>query len=304
MYNIVYWIKTHIFFLIIPIFPFFIPACMITSHAAGQARIHYLTLPGSTEAILLECNGQFGMVDSGEDTDYPDGSDPRYPDRPGITKTEGFENEVISYLHKCGVTSDNFEFYIGTHPHSDHIGSADEIIREFHPKRVYIQEYKDEYVTNENALWDNLYVYDQMLRAAQDEGATIIQNFDPDAPLYPEKISIQGIITWDDGENQDSIRPDEVTVILTNLNTSEITTCRSTPDETGIWTYSFEKLQQYDENKTPIPYQVSLIVPDGYNAANPENAYDFVCSHTPVSDESAVRIIWDDEQTLGEFRPD
>lgn len=303
MYNIAYWIKTHIFFLIIPVFSFFVPVCVITSHAAGQARIHYLTLPGSTEAILLECNGQFGMVDSGEDTDYPDGSDPRYPDRPGIAKTEGFESEVIAYLYKCGVTSDNFEFYIGTHPHSDHIGSADEIIREFHPKRVYIQEYKDEYITNENSLWDNLYVYDQMLRAAQDTGATIIQNFDPDAPLYPEKISIQGIITWDDGENQDNIRPDEVTVILTNLNTSEITTCQSTPDETGVWTYSFEKLQQYDESKEPIPYQVSLTVPDGYNITNPENAYDFVCSHTPVSVDSAVHIIWDDEQTLGEFRP-
>ena len=40
------------------------PALRLPVYAANTARIHYLTLPGSTEAILLECNGQFGMVDS------------------------------------------------------------------------------------------------------------------------------------------------------------------------------------------------------------------------------------------------
>ena len=99
-----------------------------------DGTIHFLTLNHNTDAILIECDGKFGMVDSGEDNDYPDGSDPRYPLRAGITKGLGFENQVISYLKSMGVTKDNFEFYIGTHPHSDHIGSADEIIRAFHPK--------------------------------------------------------------------------------------------------------------------------------------------------------------------------
>lgn len=91
-----------------------------------DGTIHFLTLNHNTDAILIECDGKFGMVDSGEDNDYPDGSDPRYPLRAGITKGLGFENQVISYLESMGVTKDNFEFYIGTHPHSDHIGSADE----------------------------------------------------------------------------------------------------------------------------------------------------------------------------------
>ena len=106
-----------------------------------DGTIHFLTLNHNTDAILIECDGKFGMVDSGEDNDYPDGSDPRYPLRAGITKGLGFENQVISYLKSMGVTKDNFEFYIGTHPHSDHIGSADEIIRAFHPKRVYLEPY-------------------------------------------------------------------------------------------------------------------------------------------------------------------
>ena len=89
-------------------------------------------------------------------------------------------------MHELGVTPGNFLFYIGTHPHSDHIGSADEVIREFHPKRVYIPEYEDEYIANPAALWDNLYVYDRMLEAAYEVGATIIWELDSAAPIEPK----------------------------------------------------------------------------------------------------------------------
>ena len=51
--------------------------------AANGCKIHFLTLQDNTDAILLECNGKFGMVDSGEDSDYPNGRDSRYPFREG-----------------------------------------------------------------------------------------------------------------------------------------------------------------------------------------------------------------------------
>ena len=149
-------------------------------------KIHFIGLEGLSDAILLESNGKFAMVDSGEDTDYPDGKDTRYPDRPGITKYEGYEDTVIAYMKSVGVTKDNFEFYLGTHAHSDHIGSADEVILEFEPERVYIMEYKDEYIKSEEHLWDNLYVYDNMIAAAKEVGAALIQNFDVEAPVIPE----------------------------------------------------------------------------------------------------------------------
>ena len=163
-----------------------LPAYAADAAASSEEKIHIMTLMGS-DAIIIESNGMFGMVDSGEDDDYPDGSDPRYPLRPGVTQGHGYQDEVIDYMRSIGVTSDNFEFYIGTHPHSDHIGSADEVIRAFCPKRVYVPEYRDEYITYDPALWDNQYVYDRMLEAAYEVGSAVILGFDPSAPVVPSE---------------------------------------------------------------------------------------------------------------------
>ena len=83
------------------------------------------------------------------------------------------------------MNSGNLEFYLGTHPHSDHIGSADEIIREFRPQRVYLAEYQDSFISDEARLWDNQYVYDRAIAAAKETGAILIQNLDPNAPVEP-----------------------------------------------------------------------------------------------------------------------
>ena len=155
-----------------------------TEAASAGTHIHILPFAG-TDAIVLESNGRFGIVDSGEDSDYPDGSDPRYPLRPGIVKGSGVEDAVVAYLKNLGVNSGNLEFYLGTHPHSDHIGSADEIIREFRPQRVYLAEYQDSFISDEARLWDNQYVYDRAIAAAKETGAILIQNLDPNAPVEP-----------------------------------------------------------------------------------------------------------------------
>lgn len=158
------------------------------AQANGSDRIHILTHTYS-DCIIIESNGLFGIVDSGEDNDYPDGSDDRYPLRLGITIGQGHEDEVIAYLYSLGVTQDNLEFYIGTHPHSDHIGSADEIIREFHPKRVYTPAYDDSLIGPSNLLWDNQYVYDNLIAAAEELAIPVILNLDPSAPLIPLEYS-------------------------------------------------------------------------------------------------------------------
>ncbi len=172
----------------------FVPA---TAHAengqteSSTVRIHVLPFD-HMDAIIVECDGHFGVVDSAEDSEAPDGSDFRYPVRPGTTYGQGKEDEVIAYMRAIGVTQDNLDFYIGTHPHSDHIGSASQIIHAFHPKTIYTPVYDDSYITNSSALWDNRFVYDRLIAAAEwaqkEYGARIIQHLDPSyiEPVDPD----------------------------------------------------------------------------------------------------------------------
>ena len=172
----------------------FVPA---TAHAENEqsesstVRIHVLPFD-HMDAIIVECDGHFGVVDSAEDSEAPDGSDFRYPVRPGTTFGQGKEDEVIAYMRKIGVTQDNLDFYIGTHPHSDHIGSASQIIHAFHPKTIYTPVYDDSYITDSSALWDNRFVYDRLIAAAEwaqkEYGARIIQHLDPSyiEPVDPD----------------------------------------------------------------------------------------------------------------------
>ena len=149
----------------------------------GPTRIHFITTTGTADAILLESRGVFGMIDGGEGVGAPNGSDPRYPKRLGITPAEqGDTDWVLGYMADHGVTSSNLAFYLGTHAHSDHIDNADDIIKKFHPKVILSPEYSDKWITNPNGLWDNQWIYDNMINAAKwahnTYGAQLIQHAD------------------------------------------------------------------------------------------------------------------------------
>ena len=170
----------------------------------GNDKVHIMALP-DTDAIVLESNGHFGIVDSAEDDDYADGSDARYPWRDGIA-TWGYTSNVDAYLQKLGVNSSNLDFYIGTHSHSDHIGNADTIIYKYRPKRIYTPQYSDSYITDKSRLWDNQKVYDDMMRAAawagSAYGAVLDQHVTPgyDDTIQMGDMRIQ-IIPTDPNEN-------------------------------------------------------------------------------------------------------
>ncbi len=183
--------------------------------APGATRIHVLSFCYS-DAILLESDGRFGLVDAAEDSDYPDGSDPRYPaERPGITHGAGVEQQLVAYMKKVGVTEDNLDFFIGTHPHSDHIGGADTVIETFKPERVYTPEYKDEYIQggkrpdpsdskalaawkSHPRLWDNLYVYDQLVSAAETADSELIQSLTPETARFKLGAMDIEIVNYDE----------------------------------------------------------------------------------------------------------
>ncbi|WP_159717439.1 MBL fold metallo-hydrolase [Actinomyces marmotae] len=166
-----------------------LPAAASASASASDESIHILSFVDS-DVIVLRSNGRFALVDSGEDKDYPRGDDPRYPLRPGVTQGAPDEDAMWAYLDELGVNSTNLEFYIGTHAHSDHIGTADTVIEKYHPKRIYTPEYSDAWITSKNNLWDNQYVYDRMIAAARkaqaEHGSALIQHLVPGAPVTPD----------------------------------------------------------------------------------------------------------------------
>lgn len=190
--NKVHTNRNAIIILLIIILGFVNVKVVSANKLANGTKIHFISIHTSSDAILLESNGHFAMIDSGEDWDYPNSED--YPFRDGITTQMGFEPQVIHYLEEMGVKE--LEFYVATHSHSDHIGAGDEIIKHFPTKRLYINEYKDEYMTDahgvdpddpyynpdaqENRLWDNQYVYDCIIEAAEETGTEIITNLDLD----------------------------------------------------------------------------------------------------------------------------
>ena len=172
----------------------------------GPTRIHVLSTTGSADAILLESRGVFAMIDGSEGVGAPDGKDPRYPLRSGTAPGwEGDTDWVLSYMSNHGVTSSNLAFYLGTHAHSDHIDNADDIIRKFRPKVILSPEYSDAWITDKSRLWDNQWVYDNMMVAARwaqgAYGASIVQNVnDYNTHIALGDMDVQ-IIPTDPAEN-------------------------------------------------------------------------------------------------------
>ena len=149
-----------------------------TISAGAGNRIHFINTKAKSgsDAILLESNGHYALIDMGEDYDFPDGSDPRYPIRWGISirNYQVMEDRLIRHLDQLGVKK--LDFILGTHVHSDHIGGADEILNRYQVDKFYLKKYSDKRITSPWGLWDNLFNYDNALRAAQNKGVKLIQD--------------------------------------------------------------------------------------------------------------------------------
>ena len=158
------------------------PSVLTFPAATDEQTKIFILSTDSSDAILIESGGWYGIIDGGEDADLPDGSDPRYPVRTGTAAAGSTTEWLMQYLDDQGVNDTNVAFYLGTHAHSDHIANADDIIYKYRPKVILSPEYSDEWITDENSLWDNQYVYDHLVNAANwavdTYGATFIQKLD------------------------------------------------------------------------------------------------------------------------------
>ena len=173
----------------------------------GRDCIHFLRT-GTSDAIILESDGHFAMVDAGEDTDNPRAFE--WLDLPG------YEQEVLSYLKKAAADENgnvHLDFVLGTHSHSDHLGGFDTVISDpsVTVDRAYLKKYDSSKIKeNEIVEWDNQEVYDQMVKALNDRGVPIVSAPD-DKPFTFGNLTLTMFNTADPetdkkvGENDQSL---------------------------------------------------------------------------------------------------
>ena len=104
-----------------------------------------------------------------------------------------------------------------------------------------------------------------------------------------EKVSVSGIKTWNDNNNQDGKRPTSITVNLLK-NGTKVDSKTVTPDASGAWTYSFSGLDKYDATGTEITYTVSEDSVDGYTSTI--TGTNITNSYTPETTVVKVTKAW------------
>lgn len=174
---------------------------------AYNDKIHFIKLTYG-DAILLESNGKYALIDGGEDNDNPRGFE--------NLEFKGSEEYVVDYIKNIAANKYGdvtLEFVVGTHSHSDHLGGLDTVINDPNilVKKGYIKEYDeskiDDYEINN---WDNKEVYEQTINALKNEKAEIIQNINK-APFKLGDFTIQFFNTENTtndekvGENENSL---------------------------------------------------------------------------------------------------
>ena len=139
------------------------------------SRIHFMNTSFS-DAILLESNGHFALIDAAEDSDNPRG----FPE----LAYKGYEDRVLAYLKENAADKSGkvfLDFVLGTHSHSDHIGGFDTVIADpdIEIGRAYLKAYDASRIRRfEVEKWDNQEVYDQMKSALDKKGVPVISDMD------------------------------------------------------------------------------------------------------------------------------
>ncbi|MFR5028811.1 MAG: Cna B-type domain-containing protein, partial [Coprococcus sp.] len=100
---------------------------------------------------------------------------------------------------------------------------------------------------------------------------------------YKAFITVSGTKVWDDNNNQDGKRAEDIKVRLMN-GTTEVASKTVTPDASGNWNFSFADLPKYDDNGNEIAYTVKEDAVAGYDTkitGDVKTGFVITNSHTP-----------------------
>ena len=110
--------------------------------------------------------------------------------------------------------------------------------------------------------------------------------------------SISGTKTWVDNDDQDGIRPNEVTIILL-ANGEEY--ARTTATKDNNWTYEFTNLPTHIGQKE-VTYTIKEIEVTGYTSK--VDGYNVTNTHQIETISIDINKVWDDEDDVDETRPE
>lgn len=208
----------------------------------GGDCIHFLNT-GSSDAILIESDGHFALVDAAEDSDNPRNFD--------WLVFDGHEQEVLAYLKKHAADENgsvHLDFVLGTHAHSDHIGGFDTIILDpdVTVDRSYLKKYDSSKINEyEIEQWDNQEVYDQMINALAARNVPVISEMDS-TPFALGNFTVT-LFNTDDPENPERVGENDNSLgVLLEKNGSRIFLAGDMDDYTGDETRLAPKIGKVD----------------------------------------------------------
>ena len=175
------------------------------SYENGNDRIHFLNTANS-DCIILESNGKFALIDSGEGNENPRRK----------TEYKGYRDEVISYIKKIAADKNgyvNFEFVLGTHIHYDHAGNFEAIFKDkkISAEKAYFKPFNENVATEmETGDWGNKATYEKILKAFEAKQIPVISDL-PDTEFTFGDFTLRFLNTitpeelYEKGENASSV---------------------------------------------------------------------------------------------------
>ncbi len=171
----------------------------------GDDRIHFLHT-GCSDCILIESNGHFALVDTGEGDENP---------RKNVDY-EGYETQVINYIKKVCTDQDGMatlDFMLLTHQHYDHSGNAVPILNDENIKvgKLYMKPLSAEVLHDyEIEMWDVSGIYERITKAAEENETQWISELpeqmifgDFEIKLYNTNTPVD--LMTDQGNNAESV---------------------------------------------------------------------------------------------------